>query len=128
MSTAGPDLVGVPIRLTSYWAVDPSYSGEVHGVVVTGNRILGARGIGIDVRGASSSQIVENTFESIVARVPFPGAVLDGRPEPWEAANGAAIWIAPGSEDNEVRGNTFVEVAGRAVVDDGSDNRVDVVD
>ena len=42
----------------------------------------------------------------------------------WESANGSAIWASPNSDENEIAGNTFEDIAGIAVVVEGASNHV----
>jgi parallel beta-helix repeat protein len=92
--------------------------------IIEGNRILGAEGIGIEILRASRNRIVNNTIERIAAREPFPGNTAAGAPEAWRHANGSGIWISPGSDGNEIGGNTFVDIAEQAIVLEGDSNLV----
>jgi prolyl oligopeptidase len=131
---AGSDstLVGVPIGLVG----SPegfSIAGVVHGVLegtlIEGNRLLGAEGLGIEVFKASKNRIVDNTIAGIARRQPFPGNTspwADPEKMGWGTANGSGIWISPGSDGNEIAGNTFEDIAGAAVVVEGDSNRVEM--
>lgn len=120
--------VGVPLILAGGMAVSGPPTDSVPPAVladnlIEGNLILGAEGIGIEVLGASRNRIVNNTIRGIRARDPFPGNSPGFTPG-WQAGNGSAIWISPGSEENEILGNTFEEIAADAVVLEGANNRV----
>ena len=119
-------VVGVPIRLMADPAVDGSALGVVEDVLVHGNRVLGAEGVGIELRRTSRCEVTGNTLRAIRRRVPFPGNTLDDDPEPWEVANGAAIWISPGSEGNLVARNSILDLDGESVVIEGDGNRIEV--
>jgi parallel beta-helix repeat protein len=100
----------------------PAFSGN-H--VIEGNRVLGAPGLGIQIRRSSGNRVANNAIEGVVRREPFPGNYLHEHPGSWEAANGSGIWISPGSEDNEIVGNTFRDVQGAEVFLEGGHNRVE---
>lgn len=42
----------------------------------------------------------------------------------WVAANGSGIWVLPGSDENEIAGNVFEDIAGAAVFIQGDSTRV----
>jgi hypothetical protein len=66
------------------------------------------------------------TITGVAALDPFPGNIL-GFPYPESpAANGSGIWLSPGSDENEIVGNTFADVASHAVVLEGDRNRVEM--
>jgi parallel beta-helix repeat protein len=118
--------VGIPLRLADY---SEEHSTERRGViennVIEGNRIIGAEGLGIMLHRASRNRVAHNTITGIRRREPFPGNVLWGIPEEqWRHANGSAIWVSPGSEGNEIRGNTFEDIASAAVFLEGDSNQV----
>jgi len=48
-----------------------------------------------------------------------------GNPPEWADANGSGIWISPGSDGNEIIGNTFEDVASHAIVLEDDSNRVE---
>jgi parallel beta-helix repeat protein len=120
--------VGIPLVLAD-WSEE--YSTESRGAiednVIEGNRIIGAEGLGIMLHRASRNRVVDNTITGIRRREPFPGNVLWGiDEEQWRHANGSAIWVSPGSDGNEIIGNTFEDVAGYTVVIEGDGNRVEL--
>lgn len=122
-------MVGVPITLMSIdiplpWATDADTQGVVENVVIAGNQLIGAEGLGILVDG-SRNRISGNTITGIRRREPFPG-ITWGAPPTWEVANGSAIWVSPGSEENEIAGNIFEDIAAFTVVVEGDDNRVEL--
>jgi parallel beta-helix repeat protein len=117
-------IVGIPLTLES---IDPADlpvqlqdRGAVAGVVennrIEGNRIIGAEGLGIQVIRASRNRIANNTITGIALRDPFPGNTRGDDPEDWRKANGSGIWLSPGSDENEIVGNTFADVAFQAIV------------
>jgi pimeloyl-ACP methyl ester carboxylesterase len=115
---------GVPLQLLN--EVDASgQSGVLEDNLIEGNRVIGAQGLSIFVWRASRNRIAENTITGVAALDPFPGNVL-GFPYPESpAANGSAIWLSPGSDENEIVGNTFTDIAAHAVVLEGDRNRVE---
>jgi hypothetical protein len=124
---ADPSFSGVPLQL-----VNGGGTGGPAGVLennrIEGNRVIGAQGLSILVWRASRNRIAENALAGVAALDPFPGNVL-GFPYPESpAANGAGIWISPGSDANEIVGNTFADVGGHAVVLEGDRNRVEPQD
>jgi proline-specific peptidase len=121
--------VGVPIVLHNYTgttdsAASAAESGVIEDNVIEGNRIIGAEGPGMHLHYASRNRIVNNEFSGIRLRDPFPGHTID-RPEPGRAGNGVAIWVSPGSDENEIIGNTFEGIASHAIVLEGDRNRVE---
>jgi parallel beta-helix repeat protein len=123
-------VIGVPIGLinapaSSGRAGEPGQEALIEDNLIENNRVLGAEGLGIEVLHASRNRIVNNTLTGIRRRDPFPGNVLGGRPQ-WQDANGSAIWVSTGSDENEIAGNTFDEVASAAVVLQGNRNRVEI--
>jgi pimeloyl-ACP methyl ester carboxylesterase len=127
-----PTFVGLPLRLWGAAAAEipPELAGEglepggLLGTRVYANEIRGADGLGLQLTNASGNQIVENTVSQIRVRDPFPGND-SGSPGGWEAVNGSGIWVSPGSDENEILGNTFEDVASYAVVLEGDRNRVE---
>jgi hypothetical protein len=107
---------------------DEDADGILEGIVVEGNQIIGAEGLGILLDGVSGSRIAGNSLVGIQRRVPFPGLTWDGSDPRWESANGSGIWISPGSDENEIVGNSFRDIAADAVVLEGSRNRVELAD
>jgi hypothetical protein len=103
--------VGVPIRI-----------GGVDETRIEGNRILGAEGYGLSIMRASHDRIENNTIVGILRREPFPGNANSGPKSP--VANGAGIWVASGSHDNQLLDNTFEDIATCAVVLEGDHNTV----
>ena len=124
-------MVGVPITLMSIDRPLPEGS-EMHGegvvekIVIEGNKLLGAEGVGIIVNG-SDNRISGNTISDIQRRHPFPGITWIGDTyTTWEVANGSGIWVSPGSKMNEIVRNTFDDIANFAVVLEGDSNRVEL--
>lgn len=131
---ADTTIVGVPISLHNFTqfipmpgASEDDLEGVLEDILILGNRIAGAEGIGIKVSHASQIRIVGNTITGIQRRVPFPGNTW-GFPPMWATANGSAIWISPGSEGNEIAENVFEDIEGDAVVLEGDQNQVVVLD
>jgi parallel beta-helix repeat protein len=148
-----PTFIGTPIALLNYaeafrragfrwtgrdWSRPAESDGYAEAVeesflagnVIEGNRIVGAEGLGMEILFASGNRIANNTFTTIAPRDPFPGNFFGPRPEmgvplEWEGANGSGIWASPGSNGNEIVGNTFEEIAGAAVFLEGDRNRVE---
>lgn len=124
-------MVGVPITLsTSDWT-PPGAEGDlpegvVEGVVVRGNRVTGAEGIGILVN-ASRSRIAGNVITDIRRRQPFPGINWDPALVTWEVGNGSGIWVSPRARENEITGNVFERVEGASITLEGDDNRVELL-
>jgi parallel beta-helix repeat protein len=122
---ADSTIVGVPLALHGLrTARDTTQAGRVSDNLVEDNRILGAEGIGIELSRASGNRIVGNQVSGVVPRQPFPGNSVSTDPAPWRDANGSAIWVSPESDDNEIAGNVFEDIAGAAVVLEGDSNRV----
>jgi hypothetical protein len=44
----------------------------------------------------------------------------------WRTANGSGIWVSRGSDENELMGNTFQDIAAHAIVLEGDRNRVEI--
>jgi parallel beta-helix repeat protein len=119
-------IVGVPLTL---WGEsgDGVADGRVTNSLVEGNRIAGAEGVGMELRGATRNRILNNTISGVLRRDPYPGNV-DGPPPQWgDEHNGSGIWVSPGSDGNEIVGNTFEGIAGAAVVLRGDGNVVELV-
>jgi parallel beta-helix repeat protein len=126
--------VGVPISLlnepVALAGAEPGRGTAIEGNVIEGNRIVGAEGIAIEVLHASRNRIANNTISGVVAREPFPGNTMGprgarGADLEWRAANGSGIWVSPGSDENEILGNVFQNIASDAVVLEGDRNRVE---
>lgn len=117
-------VIGVPLAMR----------GHIQDNLIEGNVIVGAEGLGIEIRGASRNRIMNNSVTRVVRREPFPGnalvnlPVLGGDPEDWREANGSAIWVSPGSNENEIADNSFVDVAACAVYLRGNRNVVELRD
>jgi proline iminopeptidase len=120
---ADSTVVGVPLSLMKLPAASEGNGFGRDGVIednlIEGNRIVGAEGVGIEVLHASRNRIAGNTVSDVARREPFPGNVLEGEPLAWRTANGAGIWISPGSEGNSLEGNVFEGIAGASVVREG---------
>ena len=100
--------------------------GMLKNILVRGNKILGAEGLGIIVQDVSQSIIADNIISGVKRRAPFPGITWDGIKPGWEEANGSGIWLSPGSNGNEITGNTFEDIAAAAVLSRGDSNRVEL--
>jgi parallel beta-helix repeat protein len=131
-----PTFVGIPIALLNYPEAfgqnEPGRESFLEDNLIEGNRIIGADGLGFEVLHASRNRIVNNTISRIAERDPFPGNALGPRGETgaleWREADGAGIWLSPGSDENEIVGNIFEDVASYAIVLEGGRNRVEVAD
>jgi uncharacterized protein (TIGR02246 family) len=126
--------VGVPISILNdpmaFGEAGPGHESVVEGNVIERNRIVGGEGLGVQVLHASRNRIADNEISGIVRRSPFPGNAMGtwgarGLAPPWAEGNGAGIWLSPGSEENEIVGNVFEDVASYAVVIEGDRNRVE---
>jgi hypothetical protein len=93
--------------------------------LIEGNRLLGGEGIAIEILYGSGNRIADNTIVGLRSWERFPAAVLRHAPG-WARANGSGIWISPGSDENQIIGNTFADVASHAVVLEGDRNRVEM--
>lgn len=94
--------------------------------LIEGNRILEAEGLAIEVLGASENRIVDNTISRVLINDRVPETTPLGQPTPWRQANGSAIWLSPGSDQNQILDNTFEGIAGAEVFLEGHDNRVEL--
>jgi pimeloyl-ACP methyl ester carboxylesterase len=129
-----PTFVGIPVALLNYPEAfgqnEPGRESFLEDNLIEGNRIIGADGLGFEVLHASRNRIVNNTISRIAERDPFPGNALGPRGETgaleWREADGAGIWLSPGSDENEIAGNIFEDVASYAIVLEGDRNSVDV--
>ncbi|HUG75661.1 MAG TPA: penicillin acylase family protein, partial [Acidimicrobiia bacterium] len=119
-STADSTVTGVPLALLNRVFGE----GVIEDNLIEGNRILGAEGLAIEILGASGNRIVDNTIIGVSPRDPFPGNTLFPKAPEWQAANGSGIWVSPGSNGNEIVGNTFEAVASVDVFLEGDSNRV----
>jgi parallel beta-helix repeat protein len=123
-SEGDSSVVGIPIALVN--AVnDSGRVGVLEDNLVEGNRVIGASGLGIEIYRASRNRIVNNTITGVRRRDPFPGNTLTNPPR-WHEGNGSAIWVSRGSDENEIVGNTFADIAANAVVLEGDRNRVTI--
>lgn len=124
----GSTVTGIAIRLDgeTLGPVDDTVAATVARVLIEGNRVLSGHGLGIQVARASNNRIVGNHVEGIRRRSPFPGLTWGDDPDRWREANGSGIWVSPGSDDNEIVGNTFEDVASDAIVLEGDGNRVEL--
>jgi parallel beta-helix repeat protein len=126
----GSAVAGTAIRL--YGAMEDGAAPEggstatIAGVVVQDNRVLGGAGLGIQLVNASGNRIEGNHVSDIRARSPFPGLTWGDRPQCWREANGSGIWLSPASNENEIIGNVFEDVASHAVVLEGDGNVVEL--
>jgi hypothetical protein len=119
---ADSTIVGVPLLL--YAITGEEEKGIVEANLIDGNRLLGSDGIALEVVGASRNRFVGNTISRVVVRAAFPGNTL-GSNTGWRTANGAGIWLSPGSDENEIVGNIFEDIASHAIVIEGDGNRVE---
>jgi hypothetical protein len=94
--------------------------GLIEGTRIEGNRIIDSDGVAIAVFCASRNHIVNNTISRLGR---LDSGLLHDR-VPQDLANGSAIWISRGSDQNEIIGNVFAEIAAHAVVLEGSGNVV----
>jgi parallel beta-helix repeat protein len=127
--------VGVPISLNNepiaLGRTEPGPETAIEDNVIEGNRVIGAEGIAIEVLHASRNRLANNTISGVVRREPFPGNTMGprgaaGADLEWRTANGSGIWISPGSDENQIVGNVFRDVAAHAVVLEGDRNRVEI--
>jgi hypothetical protein len=123
--------VGVPLILENSPPVGGQReqgreAGTLADNLIEGNRIVGADGLGMIVYQASRTHIVNNTITGVRTRDPFPGNTIGFSDERWREANGSGIWLSPGSDGNEIVGNTFEDIAAHAVVLEGDSNRVEL--
>ena len=123
-------LVGVPITISSLADSAPGDSveladGLVEDILVQGNRVIGAEGIGLLVNG-SRNRIVDNTVSDIRRRQPYPGVNWDPSLVTWELGNGSGIWVGPGARENEIARNVFSRTAGPSITLEGNGNLVTV--
>jgi parallel beta-helix repeat protein len=128
MNEADPSFVGVPLALVGVGpdtaaegSEAPSQPMRVEDNLVEGNHIIGAEGVGIDITHASRNRVINNTIAGMRPRLPFPGNTL-GAAQDWDEANGAGIWVSSGSDENEVVGNSFEDIATYTIVLRGSRN------
>jgi hypothetical protein len=114
--------VGVPITVAAP-PVTHERSGRVESTRIEGNRILGAEGYGIAIEHASHVRVADNTIAGILVRDPYPGNT-HASPAESPDANGSGIWVSAGSDDNEISGNTFADIATYAILLEGDRNTV----
>jgi len=119
-------LAGVPLGLFAFAHPEAGFGG-VEETVVEGNIVSGAHGVGIELVRASGNRIANNDIRDVKHRDPFPGNVI-GRPAEWTDANGAGIWISPGSDRNQIVGNDISGTAAEAIVLEGEGNRVETIE
>jgi parallel beta-helix repeat protein len=124
-------IVGIPIALYARSGVagpedDEVEAGWFEDNRIEGNRIIGAEGVGIALQRGRGNRIADNDIRGIGFREPFPGNTVLSSSELWREANGSGIWFSPGSDGNEIVGNSFEGIAGDAVVLEGNGNRVEV--
>jgi hypothetical protein len=126
--------VGIPISLlnepVALEGAGPGPETAIEDNVIEGNRIVGAEGIAIEVLHASRNRIANNLISGVVTRDPFPGNTMGPRGAKgvdleWRTANGSGIWVSPGSDENEIVGNTFADMAAHAIVVEGDGNMVE---
>lgn len=113
-------LVGTPLILRLFTG-----GGAMEDNLIEGNHIIGAEGIGIEIRNAARNRMVNNTITGVVRRQPFPGNWNSELDQAWRDANGSGIWVSPGSVENEIAGNTFDNIAAYDIFLEGDSNVVD---
>ncbi len=123
-------IVGVPLALESPprppgQPGDSTAEGMFEDNLIEGNHVIGADGLGMIINRASRNRIVNNSITGISRRNPFPGNTLAFPPARWREANGSGIWVSQGSNENEIVGNTFTDIASYAVVLEGDRNVVE---
>jgi hypothetical protein len=125
----GSAVTGTAIRLHGE-LLGPADGGAatITNVVIQDNRIVGGHGLGIQLARASGNRIVGNQISAIRRRSPFPGLTWGDDPNRWREANGSAIWISEGSDENLVAGNIFTEIEGPEVYVAGDRNDIRVSD
>ncbi|HSM06488.1 MAG TPA: right-handed parallel beta-helix repeat-containing protein [Longimicrobiales bacterium] len=122
---ADSSFVDVPILLVDLLPPpDDDEEARITGTRIEQNHVVGARGLAIELDGASRSWIMGNAIEGVERRDPFPGNT--DRVLRWGVANGAAIWVSYGSRQNDILDNVFEGVAGPSIYLQGRDNRVRV--
>jgi parallel beta-helix repeat protein len=87
---------------------------QIEDNLIERNRITGGV-IGIALNRASGNRILDNTISGITVRDPSLGE-----------ANGAGLWLSPGSDENEIFGNMFEDIATYLIVLEGDSNRVEL--
>jgi parallel beta-helix repeat protein len=92
----------------------------IQGWAIENNRISDSEGVGIALFHASRNRIVGNTISGLGLQEP---SSLNER-VPQSMANGSGIWLSPGSDHNDISGNTFGGILAHAVVLEGSGNTV----
>jgi parallel beta-helix repeat protein len=117
---ADTPIVGVPLAIRS------TEGGLIENNHIEGNRIAGAEGLGIEVFRAARNRISNNLITGISRRDPFPGSAYWRDASAWREGNGSGIWLSPGSDENEIIGNVFSDVASAAVVLEGDRNVVEL--
>ena len=120
----GSAVSGTAIRLYGTALGDAPDTATITDVLIENNRILGGAGLGIELTGASGNRIVGNSIQGVRPRSPFPGLTWGDNPERWREANGSGIWVSPGSDENEILGNTFDDIPEAAVFVVGDRNVV----
>jgi hypothetical protein len=123
-NNADQTFFGVPVELRT-WPDRTGQLGVLENNLIEGNRVVGAHGVAILVSRGSRGRVVNNEIVGVATLDPFPGNFLGPRPD-WPEANGSGIWISAGSEENEIAGNTFVNVAAHSVVVAGDRNVVEL--
>ncbi|RFF31770.1 amidohydrolase family protein [Wenzhouxiangella sediminis] len=123
-------LVGTPITVLGATPRegDEEPAGRLEAIVVEGNRIEGAEGLGMRIQGVTNSRIEGNIIQGVRARQPFPGNTWDGAEQTWEAANGSGIWLSSSSDDNVISDNAFEDIAAFSVFVEGDNNHVALIE
>jgi parallel beta-helix repeat protein len=104
---------------------NPEDRGSIEENVIEGNRVVGAEGLGMAIYGASRNRIANNTISGITRQERNLLALERIPDEQWRVVTGSGIWISPGSDENEIAGNIFEDIASHAVVLEGDRNRVE---
>jgi hypothetical protein len=86
--------------------------------------------VGLEVLHASRNRIVNNTFTRvrlrILSRASFFGVLPELNLVPdWQDANGSAIWVSPGSDENQIIASSFADIAAYAVYVNGDRNVIE---
>lgn len=116
---ADSTFAGNPILISAN--VRDGKSGRLEDTRIEKNRIMGAEGYGIVIRHASNNRITDNTITGIILRNTVPGTAPGSTSL---KTNGSAILVSPGSNGNEITGNTFHDIAGYSIVLKGDSNNV----
>src|SRR5690606_34443498 len=106
-NTADSTVSGIPIAFLN----DIFGYANITNNLIENNNIIGAEGLAIEITGSSYNQILDNTITKVTSRYQFPGNTLYPKEPGWSEANGSGIWISPESNGNEMKGNSFEDIA-----------------